>query len=85
MQPLRNIGWGEMRIKFNHRAESIRLSPEQRQGVVSTVMASFFLGWAPILGKLAYLGGVMPFTLAAIRTMVAALLLWLAFMLFWHQ
>lgn len=74
-----------MRIRFSHRAESIRLSPEQRQGVVSTVMASFFLGWAPILGKLAYRGGVMPFTLAAIRTAVAALLLWLAFMFFWRR
>jgi len=48
-------------------------------------MASFFLGWAPILGKLAYRGGVMPFTLAAIRTSVAALLLWLAFLFFWRR
>ncbi|MDY7077596.1 MAG: DMT family transporter [Chloroflexota bacterium] len=63
----------------------IRLSSEQRQGVVSTVAASFFLGWAPILGKLAYRQGVAPFTLAAFRTAVAALLLWLAFVLFWRR
>ena len=63
----------------------IRLSSEQRQGVVSTVAASFFLGWAPILGKLAYRQGVAPFTLAAFRTAVAALLLWLAFALFWRR
>jgi drug/metabolite transporter (DMT)-like permease len=62
-----------------------RLSHEQRQGVVSTVMASCFLGWAPVLGKLAYRGGVTPFTLAAFRTLVAVLLLWLAFAFFWRR
>jgi drug/metabolite transporter (DMT)-like permease len=62
-----------------------RLSREQRWGVASTILASFFLGWAPILGKLAYRGGVAPFTLAALRTIVAALLLWLAFLLFWRR
>ena len=60
-------------VKLTDRVEITRLSREQRQGVVSTVMASFFLGWAPILGKLAYRGGVTPFTLAAFRTVVAAL------------
>ena len=63
----------------------MHLSREQRWGVVSTVMASFFLGWAPILGKLAYAGGVTPFTLAAFRTLVAVLLLWLPFVLFWRR
>jgi drug/metabolite transporter (DMT)-like permease len=48
-------------------------------------LASFFLGWAPILGKFAYRGGVTPFTLAALRTVVAALLLWLVFVLFWRR
>lgn len=61
------------------------LSREQRQGIVSTFMASFFLGWAPILGKLAYRRGVTPFTLAAFRTLVAVLLIWLAFVLFWRR
>ncbi len=49
------------------------------------MVASFFLGWAPILGKLAYRSGVTPFTLAAFRTLVAALLLWLAFLFFWRR
>lgn len=62
-----------------------RLSHEQRRGVVSTVVASFFLGWAPVLGRLAYVDGVTPFTLAALRTLMAALLLWLAFVLFWRH
>ena len=29
------------------------LSPKQRSGILYTVLASFFLGWAPILGKIA--------------------------------
>lgn len=49
------------------------------------VLASFFLGWAPILGKLAYAGGVTPYTLVALRTLVAALLLWLVFVFFWRH
>jgi drug/metabolite transporter (DMT)-like permease len=64
------------------RGETTRLSRKQRRGVMSTVMASFFLGWAPILGKLAYRGGVTPFTLVAFRTLAAALLIWLAFVCF---
>ena len=66
------------------RRTTLRLTREQQLGVLSTVTASFFLGWAPILGKFAYRAGVAPFTLAAFRTMVAALLLWLAFALFWR-
>ena len=62
-----------------------RLGREHRQGVVSTVLASFFLGWAPILGKLAYRAGVAPFTLVAFRTLLAALLLWLAALVFWPR
>lgn len=62
----------------------VHLNREQRRGVVSTIVASFFLGWAPILGKLAYASGVTPFTLVALRTLMAALLLWLAFVLFWR-
>lgn len=58
------------------------LSREQRLGVVNTVLASFFLGWAPILGKMAYASGVTPFTLVAFRTAMAALLIWVTFALF---
>jgi len=65
-------------------------APERRgrsewaRGMVSAALASFFLGWAPILGKLAYRGGGQPFTVAAIRTLVAVLLLWLFYLLFWR-
>jgi drug/metabolite transporter (DMT)-like permease len=62
-----------------------RLSHAQRWGIASTCLASFFLGWAPILGKLAYQRGITPFTLVAFRTFLAALLLWLAFAFFWRR
>lgn len=61
------------------------LSPKQRQGITATVAASFFLGWAPILGKMSYANGVTPYTLVAFRTLAAALLLWLVFALFWRR
>lgn len=64
---------------------STSLSEEKRLGVVSTVLSSFFLGWAPIFGKMAYSGGATPFTVVAFRTAAAALLLWLAFVLLWRR
>jgi drug/metabolite transporter (DMT)-like permease len=65
-------GWGQ-------------LSKEKRLGVLSTIASSFFLGWAPILGKMAYAGGATPFTVVAFRTAAAALLLWLIFLLLWRR
>jgi drug/metabolite transporter (DMT)-like permease len=65
--------------------EMTNLTPEQRWGVVSTVAASFLLGWAPILGKIAYGAGVTPFTLVSFRTIIAALFLWVVFLLFWRD
>ena len=61
------------------------MSREQRWGILCTGMASFFLGWAPILGKLALRSGVTPFTLVAFRTLVAALLIWLLFLILWRR
>ncbi len=55
------------------------------RGVRNTILASFFLGWAPVLGKLAYAHGVTPYTLAAIRTLVAVSLLWGGYLLFWRK
>ncbi len=66
-------------------AEWDQLGKEKRLGVLSTVLSSFFLGWAPILGKMAYAGGATPFTVVAFRTAAAALLLWLAFLLLWRR
>ncbi len=60
--------------------------PDRRgiSGIVSGLFAAFLLGWAPILGKFAYQADVSPLTLAALRTLVAALLLWLFYGLFWR-
>jgi drug/metabolite transporter (DMT)-like permease len=57
------------------------LSSRQRSGILYTVLASFFLGWAPILGKIAYSDDVTPYTLVGFRTIAAALLLWITFLL----
>ena len=57
----------------------------KRAGVLSTILSSFFLGWAPILGKMAYTGGATPFTVVALRTAVAALLLWAVFLVLWRR
>lgn len=61
------------------------LTPRQRWGLASTLISSFLLGWAPILGKLAYAGGSTPFTLVAFRTIIAALFLWIVFLFFWRD
>lgn len=63
----------------------MRLNHKQRVGMLYTVAASFFLGWAPILGKMAYAHDVAPYTLVAFRTLVAAVLLWVFFLLFWRR
>jgi drug/metabolite transporter (DMT)-like permease len=52
--------------------------------VRNALLASFFLGWAPILGKLAYGTGVEPYTLAATRTLVAAGVLWFLALFLWR-
>jgi drug/metabolite transporter (DMT)-like permease len=49
------------------------------RGVASGFVASLLLGWAPIIGKLAYGAGVDPITVASMRTVVAAALVWFAF------
>jgi drug/metabolite transporter (DMT)-like permease len=40
---------------------------------------------APVFGKLALRGGSDPFTVAAMRTAMAAVLLWLFFLIFWRK
>lgn len=58
---------------------------EWTRGVRNTVLASLLLGWAPVLGKMAYTQGVTPFTLAAWRTLLAVILVWLGYGLFWRS
>ncbi len=67
------------------RPAAVNAAAEGRQaGVYSGLFASFLLGWAPILGKYAYQGGVTPLTLAALRTLVAALFLWMVYLI-WQR
>jgi drug/metabolite transporter (DMT)-like permease len=55
------------------------------RGLIAAVLTPTFLGFAPVLGKLAYMGGSDPFTVAASRTVVAAAILWVAYLLFWRR
>ena len=42
------------------------------------------VGWAPIFGKMAYREGVDPYTLAALRTILAAAMLWVIYLVCWR-
>ncbi len=65
------------------KAERARVADRGRgSGITSGLLASFLLGWAPILGKFAYRAKVDPLTLAALRTLVAAVFLWIVYLLF---
>jgi len=71
----------------NDNATNARASKAQKglSGLSSGLLASFLLGWAPILGKFAYRAKVDPMTLAALRTAVAALFLWIIYLIFWRK
>jgi drug/metabolite transporter (DMT)-like permease len=56
--------------------------PEAVRAVLFALLTPLFLGVAPIFGKLAIVEGADPFSVAAIRTVIAALLLWGGFALF---
>lgn len=54
-------------------------------GIYSGLLGSFLLGWAPILGKLAYRAEVTSLTLAALRTVVAVFVLFLIYIILWRK
>lgn len=54
-------------------------------GLATAFLSPLFLGFAPVLGKLAYQGGSDPFTVAATRTVMAAALLWAVYLLFFRK
>jgi drug/metabolite transporter (DMT)-like permease len=49
------------------------------------LLSPIFLGMAPVLGKAAIAGGSDPFTVAAVRTVLAAAILWIVYFLFARQ
>lgn len=54
-------------------------------GVIAVFATPFFLGVAPIFGKFAISAGADPFTVAALRTIVAVALLWIGYGLFFRK
>lgn len=54
-------------------------------GITLTLLSTFAAATAPIIGKLAYRAAVTPYTLVALRTVVAASTLWLFYLLFWRD
>lgn len=55
------------------------------RGIAAALLSCLFSGLAPIFGKLAYQAGVVPITLVALRTALAAGLLWLFYLLIWRR
>ncbi len=58
---------------------------EQRIGVSVALLATVCAGLAPIFGKLAYRAAVTPYTLVAARTVIAAAMLWVLYLVFWRK
>ena len=77
----------EWRERIEHGA--VRLDgaagPAAGWAVGATLAATVLSGFAPILGKFAYRAGVTPFTLAALRTALAAGLLWVFYLVVWRR
>lgn len=55
------------------------------QGVMAAFLTPLFLGVAPIFGKQAILAGADSFTVAALRTVVAVVLLWVVYGVFFQR
>lgn len=53
--------------------------------MVAALLTPLFMGMAPVFGKLAIRSGIDPYTLTALRTCLAALLLWVIYLLFFRQ
>ncbi len=57
----------------------------RRNNLIAALLSPVFLGMAPVLGKLALKGGADPFTVAAVRTTLAASVLWIIYFIFWRK
>lgn len=55
------------------------------RGIAAAFSTPIFLGMAPIFGKLAITAGADSFTVAALRTIVAVMLLWCVYALFFRK
>jgi drug/metabolite transporter (DMT)-like permease len=52
----------------------------KRNGIRAALLSALLLGTTPVLGKIAYADGMDPYSLTAIRTLVAASLLWVFYL-----
>jgi len=70
-----------------HALRAAQDSPARRQttGIIVSLASAMIVGWAPIFGKMAYRVGVDPYTLAALRTILAATMLWVFYLVRWRQ
>lgn len=64
---------------------SERRGADYRRALFAAVTTPLFLGVAPIFGKQAILAGADPFTVAAFRTVIAVLLLWGIYAIFFRK
>ena len=55
------------------------------KGIAAALASAFFLGMAPVYGKKAILLGMPPLGVVAVRTLLAALLLFLLIIIFKRQ
>lgn len=55
-------------------------SSKQRQGIRAALLSALILGTTPVLGKQAYAAGMDAYSLTALRTLVAAGAMWLAYL-----
>jgi drug/metabolite transporter (DMT)-like permease len=73
-----------VRVSTGHvKADAV--DREQVLGVGAALLSTVFLGMAPIFGKLAFQSGLTSYTVVAVRTVLAALLLWVFYALFWRD
>ncbi len=61
------------------------MSRDQTVGVSVMLLSTLCAGLAPIFGKLAYRAAVTPYTLVAGRTLIAATMMWILYLLFWRK
>jgi len=60
-------------------------SKPQVRGIIAAFLTPLFLGVAPIFGKLAITAGADPFSVAAVRTLIAVAFLWAIYALFFRK
>jgi drug/metabolite transporter (DMT)-like permease len=71
-------------VKEKESVESVNERPGTRN-LIALALYPTFLGMAPVLGKLALNGQADPFTIAALRTIAAAAILWVIYLIFWRK